>query len=407
MDSSSASISKLTALPKSHLPRAEEFLLWPPALQVYGYRIVNQLFASRPILRGATPKKLQRGEEVDVRYDVKGRSHDIDSFMDRNRLAGLLVMKEGKVRLERYGLGLKEEDRWSTMSTVKSMTAMLVGAAVQDGVMRVGDRVAALLPQLEGSAYEGVTIRDLLTMSSGMLWNETYDDKDSDVNRYSKSLADKVPGGVLQMMRKLQSAHPPGTHWCYNTGDTYLLGAALCAAIGRPLAQYMSEKVWQPCGMEFDGFYTLESLDGQEIGGSRAGIALRDFGRFAGFVLDDGCVNGKRILPAGWVDEAAKMAFVFGADDLVQQPRLLAGGIRGYGYSWWIDRDGAMIANGFAGQRIYINRAEQLAVVTLGAFPQPPWAGPGEHDHVAEVATFTRALRNSIQTASRSRISRR
>jgi CubicO group peptidase (beta-lactamase class C family) len=384
------------AIPRRHLPRAEDFLLWPPALQVYGFRIVDQLFASRTIRRGPVAKPLDRGPEVDVHYHAAGREFGIDDFMDRNRLAGLLVLHDGRVRLERYGLGLQESDRWSTMSTVKSMTAMLVGAAVHDGAMRLDDRISRFLPALANSAYEQVSVRDVMTMASGVAWVEAYDDKQSDVNRYSKSLADKVPGGVLAMMRELLAAHPPGAHWNYNTGDTYVLGAALSAATGRTLADYMSEKIWQPCGMEFDAFYTLESEAGQEIGGSRAGVALRDFGRFAGFVLDDGVVQGERVLPAGWVDAAGSMAFRFTEQDKCQLPRLRSGALEGYGYSWWIDGNGAMIANGFAGQRIYINRAERLVMVTLGAFPQRPYIGPGEHDHYAEVVLFTDALRAAL-----------
>jgi CubicO group peptidase (beta-lactamase class C family) len=150
---------------------------------------------------------------------------------------------------------------------------------------------------------ERVTVRHLLTMSSGVRWTEVYPDRDSDVNRYSRSLANQVPGGVFEIMRALPAAHAPGAVWCYNSGDTYLLGAVISAATGRRLADYMAERIWQPAGMEFDAFYTIESPDGQEIGGSRAGMALRDFGRFAQMVADDGVVDGRRCygrLVDGW-----------------------------------------------------------------------------------------------------------
>ena len=381
------------AMPGEHLPRAEDFLLWPPAVQVYGFRIVDKLFASRKIARGKHSELLRRGPELDVQYLAVSKQLTTSDFMDRNRLSGLLVIKDGLVRLERYGLGLQQSDRWSTMSTVKSMTAMLVGAAVFDGTMALDEAVSKYLPELKGSAYEFVSVKDLITMSSGVAWREDYEDKNSDVNRYSKSLADRVPGGVLRMMREMPALHESGTHWNYNTGDTYLLGAAVCAATGKSLASYMTEKIWAPCGMEFDAFYTLESEDGQEIGGSRAGVALRDFGRFGMFILSDGMAGGRRVLPSGWIDDASKMAFRFNEKDRAKYPWMLATGMEGYGYSWWLDRDGAMIAIGFAGQRIYINRAEQLIMVTLGAFPQNPYIGPGEHDHVAEVAAFTQAVR--------------
>lgn len=403
MDNASDSQSVITkeagnpAQARTHLPRAEDFLLWPPALQVYGYRMVNQLFASRTIRKPVTPRAFTRGEEISPTYGVLGEQLGVDAFMDRNAIAGLLVIKDGSIRLEQYGLGLNESDRWSTMSTVKSMTAMLVGAAVRDGAISLDDPVSTYLPALRGSVYDQVAIRHLLTMSSGTRWNEAYDDKSSDVNRYSKSLADKVPGGVLAMMKTLPRDHAPGARWHYNTGDTFLLGAALCSAVGTSLADYMSEKIWQPCGMEFEGFYTLESEGGQEIGGSRAGVALRDFGRFANFVLSDGVVGGKRILPEGWVVDANRTAFEFTDEDRRLYPQVASGYLQGYGYSWWIDHDGAMIAVGFAGQRIYVNRKEQLAIVTLAAFPQKGYVGERSHDHIAEVVEFTRAVRGVLR----------
>ena len=188
-------------------------------------------------------------------------------------------------------------------------------------------------------------------------------------------------------MASLERAHPPGTTARYNSGDTYLLGAALTKAVGMPLADYMSEKVWQPAGMECDGFYTLESEGGQEIGGSRAGMVLRDFGRFGLFVLNDGVIDGRRVLPEGWVEAAATPAFKVPASPVID--------ITHYGYSWWLG-DGVMSALGHSGQRIDIYRKEDLVVVTLGAFPEPAYAPPGDHNRRNEVAAFTRAVRAAL-----------
>lgn len=375
----------MISAPRQHLPRGEDFLLLPPSIQPYAYRIVDRLFAHRVVRRGPAPQVLPRGPEITPRYLADGAEHDVASFMDRNAIAGLLVIRRGTVVLERYGLGLQERDRWSTMSTVKSMTAMLVGAAVRDGaIASIDEPLTRYLSALRNSAYEGVTLRHVMTMSSGTRWTEDYGDRNSDVNRYSKSLADRVPGGVLRLMASLPRAHPPGSTFLYNSGDTYLLGAALTAAIGKPLADYMSEKIWQPAGMECDAFYTLESEGGQEIGGSRAGVVLRDFGRFALFVANDGVIDGRRVLPEGWVAAAATPAFALAAPPVVD--------ITHYGYSWWLG-DGVMAALGHAGQRIDIFRDEGLVVVTLGAFPEPAYARPGDHNRRNEVAAFTRAVR--------------
>lgn len=378
--------SAILSEPRHHLPRAEEFLYLPPWVQPYAYRVVDELFAHRTIHCGPQPRLLPRG--VELRLTIDGSEFDVGAFMNRNATVGILVIHRGRVVLERYALGLQEHDRWSTMSTIKSMTAMLVGAAIHDGAINsLDDALTRYVPELKGSTYDGVTLHHLLTMSSGVRWNEDYADLTSDVNRYSKSLADRVPGGVLSLMASLTRAHPPGTTFLYNSGDTYLLGVALSKAIGMPLADYMSEKIWKPSGMEHDGFYTLESEGGHEIGGSRAGMVLRDFGRFAQFVLNDGVIDGRRVLPEGWVDAAATPAFRLAAPSVTD--------ITHYGYSWWLG-DGLMSALGHAGQRIDIFRKEQLIVVTLGAFPEPAYAPPKDHHRRNEVVAFTRLIRTAV-----------
>lgn len=380
------------AVPREQLPRGEDFLMWPPCLQSYGYRIVDRLFATRPVRTGSRVRELPRGEELDLSYAAEGRRCTTEDFINRNNIAGLLVLQNGQIVLERYAQGLRPSDRWSTMSTVKSMTAMLVGAALNDGAIKsLDDEVHWHLPQMTGSAYEGVRVRHLLTMSSGVRWSENYADRSSDVNRYSKSLADKVPGGVLSLLSELPRANEPGQVWNYNTGDTYLLGALLSKATAQPLAAYLERKIWQPFGMEFEAFYTLDSEGGQEIGGSRAGMALRDFGRFAQFVLEDGVIDGRRVLPSCWVDDCARSAFAI-------PPQFGAGhrkslGITRYGYSWWLRDDGAMLAMGHSGQRIFIDRQTRTAVVSLATYPEPMYRSPADHDRDAELALFVDAVR--------------
>ena len=387
-----------------HLPAAGEFLLWPPNIQSWGYRIVDQLFASRAIERGPATRMLARGPETGLRYGggngnggegsssarADAGEFTLDQFMERNHASGLMILRHGEVLFERYALGLREHDRWSTMSMVKSMTAMLTGIAVRDGaIAHLDDPVTRYLPALEGSAYDRVTVRHLLTMSTGTRWTEAYDDRDSDVNRYSRSLANRVPGGVLALMRELPAVAEPGARFCYNSGDSYLLGALVSAATGRRLADLMSERIWKPFGMEFDAFYTLECDGGQEIAGSRAGMALRDLARFALYVAADGVIDGRPTLPEGWVRDCGTQAYA------VDDPAMRHRGVVGYGYCWWITDDGAMNALGFAGQRMWIDRASGLIAVILSAQPQPPYVTAAYPDFDAQ----TRALLGAVKQA--------
>ena len=372
---------------KLHVPKGEDFLLLSPTAQAHAYRNVDRMFATRPIRRGSSVLQLERGQEISPRYRTEQGAFDVDAYVDRANVAGLLVVRDEKIVLERYSLGLEESARWSSMSMIKSLTATLVGAALQQGaIASLDDAVSGYIPALRGCAYDAVTVRHLITMSSGVRWNEDYTDRNSDVNRYSKSLGDKVPGGVLALMRSLKAEHPPGSRFNYNTGDTYVLGALLSAATGKTLADYMSETIWSRLGMEFDAFYTLESDGGQEIGGSRAGIALRDFGRFGVFLLRDGVIDGARVLPPDWVESAGRPSFSFGEATNRY-------GATGYGYSWWIDPDGSMVAVGFAGQSLYVNRKARIVIVTLSCQPQPPYSAAYGVDLRSEYHAFKNAVK--------------
>lgn len=374
------------AHPKHHFPAGEDFLLLSPTEQAYAYRNVDRMFVTRAIRRGTTVLPLPRGAEISPHYHADGKPHGVDAYFGRANVAGLLVIKDEKIVLERYALGLEENVRWSSMSMIKSLTSTLIGAALQQGaIASLDDAVSRYIPALRGCAYDAVTVRHLITMSSGVRWNEDYTDRNSDVNRYSKSLGHKVPGGVLALMRSLKAEHRPGSHFNYNSGDTYLLGSLLSAATGKTLADYMSETIWSRLGMEFDAFYTLESEGGQEIGGSRAGIALRDFGRFGVFLLRNGVIDGTSVLPADWIDSASHPAFVL-------DPDTNRYGATGYGYSWWIDPDGSMVALGFAGQALYVNRKAGVVIVTLSCQPQPPYAASYGVDLKAEQHLFKDAV---------------
>lgn len=380
----------MCSAPVNILPKPDDFLVLPPAQQAHAYRHVDKLFANRGI-KASNPKPMPRANQpVPSDHEI-----EVTQLVRDNNAAGVLVVKNNHIVVESYGLGLAEHDRWTTMSTVKSMTSLLVGAAIKQGAIKSAEsKVVEFLPELKASAYESVSLRDLLTMSSGTNWTEDYNDLDSHVSQYSRLLAERSPRGVLELMKTLKPVAPAGTKWLYNTGDTYLIGAVLNAATGTSLAQFMTEQIWAPCGMEFDAFYTLESENGLEIAGSRAGMALRDIGKIAQLVLDDGINEGRKILPDGWVAESAKQAF-----SLEHQERLVRWDslhISGYGYSWWLDDDGGMWALGHCGQRIYINRKEKLSVVQLAAYPHPFYETPHYGDMDARLRKYVDSVRQLL-----------
>jgi hypothetical protein len=287
-------------------------------------------------------------------------------YMSLNRVSGLLILKDGKIAFERYELGNNETTRWMSMSVVKSITSTLVGVAIRDGYIKsIDDPVTKYLPTLAGSTYEGVTIRNLLQMASGVKWDETYTNPASDRRRMLELQLSGKPGSILQLMSTLPRAGEPGTIWNYNTGETQVVGELVHAAVRRPVAQYLSERIWSKFGMESDATWWLESPNGQEIGGSGLSATLRDYGRFGLFVMNHGLVGEEQILPEGWISEAGTC-------------KMIGGKKVNYGYMWRIPdasanpvHEGAFSARGIFGQSIYINSAANVVVVVWSARPKP------------------------------------
>jgi CubicO group peptidase (beta-lactamase class C family) len=338
-----------------------------PSLQVKTFRNADRLFPTRRVARGSRVFPLPAGKPLhDVAFVSGGHDYDLRDYVSFNRVTGLLVIKDGGIALERYWSGNTEKTRWTSMSVIKSFTASLVGAAIQDGHIRsLDDPVTDYLPALMGSAYEGVTIRNLLEMASGVKWDETYTDPASDRRRMLEVQSAQKPGGILELMAKLPRAAAPGTRWNYSTGETQIVGALVRAAVGKPLAEYLSERIWAKFGMEADAAWWLESPNGLEIGGSGLSATLRDYGRLGLFLLGGGKAGGEQVLPEGWVREAAS-------------PKQIGSRTVDYGYMLWpipgaagTIGEGAFEARGIFGQHIYVNPRENVVIVVWSALPKP------------------------------------
>jgi CubicO group peptidase (beta-lactamase class C family) len=308
-----------------------------------------------------SPYPLPTGNEAleNFTFESRGKTFDLYDFLSLNRVSGIIAIKDGQVRFEQYLLGNTAQTRWMSMSVVKSITATLVGMAIQDGYIdSLDDPITIYLPQLYDSAYDGVTVRNLLQMASGVAWNETYTDRTSDRRAMLEAQIGQRPGAILELMGKLDRASEPGTRWNYSTGETQVVGALVAAATGKHVADYLAEKIWVPFGMESAANWWLESPDGLEIGGSGLSATLRDYARFGMFMLNEGVVDGKPTLPEGWISQATT-------------PKMIAGESVDYGYMWWpLDR-GAYAAIGIFGQFVYVNPAQNIVVAMWSAQPKP------------------------------------
>jgi CubicO group peptidase (beta-lactamase class C family) len=357
------------------LPTNRDLLFWNQSQRDAAFRALDRI----PLLAkwhvvpaGASPRPLPPGPPLKLALDV-------DAYMAGQRSAALIVLQDGKVRLERYGLGFGRGGRWTSFSVAKSVTSTLVGAAIRDGFIHgMDDKVSQYIPQMKGSAYDDVSIRELLTMTSGVQWNEDYDDPKSDVARFNNHQPEPGVDALVSYMRRLPRAAPPGTRWHYSTGETNLVGILVSQATKQPLATYLSKKIWVPAGMEQQATWIL-SRSGQEISGCCLQAATRDFARFGQFILEGARIDGRSVVPDGWLGDATTTRVGIGERD------------RGYGYFWWTYADGSYAARGIFGQGIFIDPKRKLVIASSADWPK---ATDGDASRAREA--FYRAVQQAV-----------
>jgi hypothetical protein len=364
-----------TATAQSARPKNLNVLLFMSQKERDGaLRSMETLAPVHRVRRGQRVRPLPAGRPLPaLAWTEAGQSRTLESYIADEHVAGLLVLQDGRVRLERYALGFRPRDLWTSFSVAKSVTSTLVGAAVKDGfITSLDDPITRYLPELAGSAYESVTIRHVLTMTSGVKWNEDYSDPHSDVA--NAGAATVITPGVdptLAYLAKLPREAEPGTKWVYKTGETNLIGVLLTHATKKSLAAYLSEKVWKPYGMGRDALWVVDA-NGQETGGCCLSATLRDFGRIGQFILE----GGHGALPLDWLAAATRKQAETG----------LPG--RGYGYQWWTEDDGTFDAFGIFGQLIHVDPKRRLVVVV-----NADWDKPVGASHAAARLALLRAIK--------------
>ena len=338
----------------SHLPTDSNVLFWSVEQRDAGFRTMDRipiLAKANVIAKGDTVYPLPDGEPLTIGMDV-------DAYMKAQRTAGLVILQDGKVRMEKYGLDFTAQGKWTSFSVAKSFTSTMVGAAIKDGYIKsIDDKVSAYILDLKGSAYDDVTIKQLLTMTSGVKWNEDYTDPKSDVALFNLHKAEKGMDVTVSYMRKLPREAPAGTKWVYKTGETNLIGVLVSSATKKTLSSYLSEKVWAPFGMEQDATWLLGST-GHEISGCCIQASTRDYARFGAFIMGGAKINGVGILPDDWLAPATSKQADIG----------MAG--KGYGYQWWTYDDGSFAAQGIFGQGIFIDPKRNLVIASNSNWPK-------------------------------------
>lgn len=369
---------------------------------------MHHLFPRDIVPAAGRVRELRTRAPINVTYSYEGKRHTLDTYFEANQATALLVLKRGEIALERYGPGNDALTRWASRSMAKSFTSTLIGAAVKDGAIRsVDDQVVMYLPELRGSLYDGVTLRQALQMVSGVRFIEDYTDPQSDIFALQACTVGREAGAFMRLLVKIASRptqehkSPPGSVFNYSSLESVLCGMVLERATGKRPAAYLSEKIWQPYGMEADAFWNTEADGGATFAASGIGATLRDYARFGQFILEGGSCGGTPVLADWWMREATQAS---GASLKARSP---------YGFQWWLHaaegvnsvKAGAVepekplaepvvmrgansmfYALGNAGQSIAINPAEQVVIVKWAAWVDS--VGPNGRGRHADATLF-------------------
>ncbi|TNE64805.1 MAG: class C beta-lactamase-related serine hydrolase [Alphaproteobacteria bacterium] len=340
-----------------------------PSVQIETFRHIDRLFPTRTVSRGTAPVSDFSYRPLpldDMTIETDQGDYDLFDYIARNRVTALLVARDGKIVREQYEYGNTPDTRWMSMSMAKSVSTTLVGAAIQDGsITGLDDQLSKYMPALSGTSYDGVTVRHLLQMTSGVRWDETHTDGGSERRQVLELQIAQKPGEILKYMAGLPRVAEPGTHWNYSTGETHVVGELIRAATGEWLCDYLSRKIWSRLGMEADASWWLEAPGGLEVAGSGLSATLRDYARFGHFMMNGGVIDGEQIVPDWWLREACSA-------------REIGGQRLDYGFMWWpvnapagTQFEGGFSARGIFGQYMYINPAERIVIVVWSARAKP------------------------------------
>ncbi len=373
--------------PPSSVPVAVQIARWRMLdgdINMLTFRSMDRLFTTRTVAHAGAVWRLPRADApLDFTYSFQGKQRTPEEFLDRTYTNALLVMKDGKIVSEIYRNNSDESSRFIAWSMTKSITSLLVGCALADHrVASLDDDITTYLPELKGGGYDGVTIRQILQMRSGVDYEERYDfDHPGIAARNHVAALVRNVSRFADVARTVKRLHPPGAVFQYKTLDTAVLGWLIERVSGSTVAAYTAQKLWEPLGAEQDGFYIMDGPPGvgREFSGAGFNATLRDFARIGQMMLDGGRANGRQVAPADWVRASTTPSTPAQAD--------APGMPTGYGLQWWLlDDKGAYSALGLQGQYIYVDPRSRTVVVKMSYFP------PGDESATAETGAFLQAV---------------
>lgn len=338
-------------------------------IRVLANRTMAQMFNTAPVLAapGAAPLP-GTSRPLDFTYTVDGTVHPASDVIAATHTDALLVIKHGRIVHESYYNRSDAQTQFNSYSMAKTINMLMIGLAIRQGkIGGVTDPVVRYVPELKGTGYDGPVLRDLLEMRSGVVWDENFFKPGTLGNIAHVSSWVEEKARYTDAARLAKPGEKPGTHFYYNSMDAGVLGLVVERATGMPVSRWLQQQLWQPAGMERDGFYVLDGKPGvgREFTAGGFNAVLRDFGRLGLFMLHQGRIGQAALLPEGFMAAAGKPTTAE-ADD-------------GFGYGWqvWtVKGTSAYAALGGEDQYIYVDPATDTVIVKLSHGPVGPESEP-------------------------------
>jgi CubicO group peptidase (beta-lactamase class C family) len=297
------------------------------------------------------------------KFNARDSSLTTQAFLDFTLTDALLIIRHDSILYEYYGNGFTAGDHHISWSMAKSVVSALFGIALEEGKIKsIKQTVTDYLPEFKGTGYDGVRIKDVLQMSSGVGFNEDYGDFNSDINVMGRYFALGMP--MSDFAKRLKRARQPGTYNHYVSIDTQVLGMILVKATGQSITDYMKEKLWSKIGAEDEAFWIVDKT-GMEFALGGLNCTAKDYAKVGQLFLDSGRWQGKQIVPEAWV----RASVTPDAPHVMPGKRNSADRKDGYGFQWWIPFGGEdeFDAQGIYDQFIYIDPDKDVVIVKLSS----------------------------------------
>ncbi|MCG8564488.1 MAG: beta-lactamase family protein [Desulfobacterales bacterium] len=340
--------------------------LFNPDRIVENFQTMDKIFPHKTLNPAPHPSPLKRHPlPLPPSFIHKGKEIDLSTYLEETWTTGFLVLRDDTILHESYYLGTTENSRLISWSMGKSMVSALVGIAREEGhIPSIHTPVSDYVHMLKGSGYHGVSLKNVLQMSSGIRFNEDYGDFYSDINRMGRVFA--LGTAMDDFVLSLEPEREPGTYHHYVSMNTQVLGMVLRHTTGTPLFQYLEEKLFKPMGAEAPAYWIMDDT-GMEMAFGGLGMVLRDYGRFGRIYLNQGRMGGRQIVPEEWI----RASLTMDAPHLQPGENPLSSWIMGYGFQWWIpdNNQGDFIAMGICNQYIWVHPPSRTVIVKLSAYP--------------------------------------